>query len=250
MVHRFVAFEQKVLAEQPETADLPTLFREWGLTNGTQEAIWVIAFDNMDQLKTVTEVARGGFHDVLVYPANVLAAVLSAHTNRFYIARNHPSGPVTPTADDMNMTANIMAAANAAGLSFEDHIITGPEGWFSFYDAGLLVRAEGLGVAATRLSRQAKPKPSRERSRNGRAVKMRGDALLYLPGNPSHWFASTGRGIRYVSLCGVDRRNKRYRPKRGARRAQCELCRNAGGVAIPGSPRRREVASRAKAATS
>ena len=144
--HKFVTIEQVVRAEQPETADLRTLFERWGLTNSTQEALWVVALDNMDQLKTVTEVARGGFHDVLVYPANILAAVLTAHTDRFYIAHNHPSGPVTPTDDDLHLTANVMAAANAAGLSFEDHIITGPEGWFSFYEEGLLTRAEALGL--------------------------------------------------------------------------------------------------------
>lgn len=144
--HRFVTIEQVVRAEQPEAADLRTLFDRWGLTSSTQEALWVVALDNMDQLKTVTEVARGGFHDVLVYPANILAAVLTAHTDRFYIAHNHPSGPVTPTEDDLNLTANVMAAANVAGLSFEDHIITGPEGWFSFYDEGLLTRAGSLGL--------------------------------------------------------------------------------------------------------
>jgi hypothetical protein len=44
-----------------------------------------------------------------------------------------------------------MDAANVAGLSFEDHIITGPEGWFSFFDEGILQRADALGMkAATR----------------------------------------------------------------------------------------------------
>lgn len=145
-VHRFITIEQVVRATQPETVELRSLFELWGLTSSTQESLWVIAFDNMEQLKTITEVARGGFHDVLVYPANILAAVLTAHTDRFYIAHNHPSGPVTPTEDDMHLTANVMAAANVAGLSFEDHIITGPEGWFSFHDAGLLTRAGSLGL--------------------------------------------------------------------------------------------------------
>jgi DNA repair protein RadC len=159
-VHRFVTIQQIVRATQPETADLSTLFDKWGLTNSTQEALWVVSIDNMDQLKTVTEVARGGFHDVIVYPQNVLAAVLSAHTDRFLIAHNHPSGPVTPTEDDLRLTASLMAAANAAGLRFEDHIITGPEGWFSFYDEGLLQRAEGVGLKAA-------VKATRRRARGG-----------------------------------------------------------------------------------
>jgi DNA repair protein RadC len=94
-VHRYVTIEQVVRMDQPETADLSTLLERWGLTRATQEAVWVIAIDNVTQLKTVTEVARGGFHDVLVHIPTVLSAVLAAQTDRFYVAHNHPSGPVT-----------------------------------------------------------------------------------------------------------------------------------------------------------
>jgi DNA repair protein RadC len=156
-VHRYVTHQQVVSASQPTAADLPTLFREWGLLNATQELFWVIALDNMTGLKTVTEVAKGGFHDVLVHIPTVLTAVVAAHTDRFYVAHNHPAGPVTPTEEDYALTAQIMEAANVAGLSFEDHIICGPKGWFSFYDKGLLIRAERLGMkAATRKPRRTK----------------------------------------------------------------------------------------------
>lgn len=230
VVHRFVTIEQVVRAQQPETADLKTLFSEWGLTRSAQEAFWVIA---------ITEVARGGFHDVLVYSPNVLSAVLVAQTDRFYVAHNHPAGPVRPTDQDIQLTAQIMAAANAAGLSFEDHIITGPMGWFSFYDEGLLTRAAALGLRATR-PQQTTTRRRAPPARPSPTQKLPGYALRYLPGNPSHWFAATGRGIRYLSLCGVDRRGKAYRPKAGPRIAGCDLCESASGRPIPGAIPRRE----------
>jgi DNA repair protein RadC len=147
-VHRFVAFEQRVLATQPATTDLPTLFREWGLIHSTQERMWVVALDSIANLKTVTEVAVGGFHDVEVHIPAVLAAVIGAHTDQFYLAHNHPSGEVSPTPPDMQLTAIVMKAANAAGLHFQDHIICGPQGWYSFYQAGVLKRADTYGVKA------------------------------------------------------------------------------------------------------
>lgn len=146
--HEFVTIEQVVRADQPAAADLQTLFDEWGLTHSTQEQFWVIAIDSIENVKTVIEVARGGFHDVVVHLPTVLAAVLSAHTDRFYVAHNHPAGAILPTEDDIHLTAEIMAAANAAGLSFEDHFIVGPSGRFSFWEAGILVRAESLGTKA------------------------------------------------------------------------------------------------------
>lgn len=146
--HRFVTIEQITQKTAPEVTDLDSLFEMWGLTRSTQEALWVVALDNVENIKTVMEVARGGFHDVVVHVPTVLAAVLSAHTDRFYVAHNHPSGPVTPTQEDVNLTAAIMQAANAVALSFEDHIIVGPEGRFSFWEAGLLIRAESMGTLA------------------------------------------------------------------------------------------------------
>jgi DNA repair protein RadC len=139
--HKFVTIEQVVRAEQPETDDLRTLLERWGLTNSAQEAFWVIAINNVAELKTVTEVARGSFHRVDVHIPSVLAAVLAAQTDRFYVAHNHPSGEITPTELDMVLTGRIMKAANEVGLHFEDHIITGPEGWFSFYESGLITRS-------------------------------------------------------------------------------------------------------------
>lgn len=142
-VHRFVTIEQVVRAEQPEVSDLDTLFREWGLSGSTQEAVWVIALDSIENVKTITEIARGSFHEVTISIPAVLAAVLSAHADRFYLAHNHPAGALEPTPQDLHMTAEIMAAANAAGLSFEDSLIVGPKGeTFSFWEAGLLRRAD------------------------------------------------------------------------------------------------------------
>jgi DNA repair protein RadC len=148
-VHRFVTIEQKIREELPGIASLDTLFDRWGLTHSTQEAFWVIALDSIEEIKIVTEVARGGFHDVIVHIPNVLAAVLAAQTDRFYVAHNHPAGEISPTEEDIHLTAQIMAAANAAGLSFEDHLIVGPAGeTFSFWEAGILKRAEALGTRA------------------------------------------------------------------------------------------------------
>ena len=153
-VHRFVTTEQITRATRPETEDLPTLLEAWGLTRATQEKMWVIAFDLNTQLKTITEVAKGGFHDQIVYIPTVLSAVLAAQTDRFWIAHNHPAGPVTPSEEDIELTATIMQAANTVGLSFEDHIIVGPEGYYSMAEAGVLIPADNLGIKVSLRKRQ------------------------------------------------------------------------------------------------
>lgn len=54
------------------------------------------------------------------------------------LVHNHPSGDVMPSAEDMSMTAQIIAAARVVGLHVADHLIVGRERVLSMKEAGLL----------------------------------------------------------------------------------------------------------------
>lgn len=141
-VDRFVRTELIVEREQPFVPQLQVLLKEWGLADSTQERLWVISFDSIEQVRTVNEVAIGGYHELDIPIPALLAAVLLSGTDRFMVAHNHPSGDIVPTVLDIQMTRTVMDAANAAGLMFEDHLIVGPKGgMFSFTGHNLMVPA-------------------------------------------------------------------------------------------------------------
>jgi DNA repair protein RadC len=141
-VDRFVRTELRVDREQPFTTDLYALLKEWGLNDSAQERMWVVAYDSIEQLRTVQEIAVGGYHELIIPLPALLASVLLSGTDRFLIVHNHPSGDVTPTNLDVEMTHTIMGAANATGLFFEDSLIVGPrDARFSFTSAGLITPA-------------------------------------------------------------------------------------------------------------
>ena len=101
------------------------------------------------QVRSVIEVARGGYHKMDVPIPAIMSAVLVAGTDRFAIAHNHSTGDVTPTAADIDLTKKVMNAANVVGLFFEDHLIVGPNGEeFSMADKGILVPAKELKALA------------------------------------------------------------------------------------------------------
>ena len=51
---------------------------------------------------------------------------------------NHPSGDPTPSASDITMTRQIVAAAETMGITVHDHIIVGKSRELSFRGTGLL----------------------------------------------------------------------------------------------------------------
>lgn len=106
--------------------NIAEMVKDWGLTDSAQEKLWVVSYDAARNMRIATEVARGGYNDVTVSIPALLTAVLLSGTDRFVVVHNHPSGDVTPTVIDVNLTRKISEASRTVGLKFEDHIIVGP----------------------------------------------------------------------------------------------------------------------------
>lgn len=143
---RYSSIHLTVEKEAVFATKLPEHLAAWGLNNQTQEALWVIAYDSIQGIRVVVEVARGNYHEMDVSIPAVLSVPLLAACDRFEIAHNHPSNDTSPTILDVDLTRKMLAAANTCGLYFEDHIILGPDGnYFSFFESGML----GPGRIAT-----------------------------------------------------------------------------------------------------
>ena len=55
-----------------------------------------------------------------------------------YLVHNHPSGDVTPSKADIEMTREVQEAAAKLGIEVHDHIVIGKSGHISFKTLGLL----------------------------------------------------------------------------------------------------------------
>lgn len=146
---RFASLGLQIEQELPSLADVPDILFEASLHNHPQEAFWVITYDSIMQIRTIIEIARGGYHSVDIPMPGILSAVFTAGTDRFIVAHNHSSGDVKPTTIDVDLTGKVMAAANVCGLFFEDHLILGPRGEvFSFADEGMIIPSPKLQAMA------------------------------------------------------------------------------------------------------
>lgn len=156
-VDRFVRVELVVEREQPTTPEIADLLMHAGLAGDTQESLVVISYDSINQIRTIQEVARGGYHELKIPLAPLITAVLLAGTDRFMVAHNHPSDDISPTMADVDLTHMIMAAANATGLFFDDHLIIGPSGkMVSMHELGHIVLSpKAIKMATGRDHRRA-----------------------------------------------------------------------------------------------
>lgn len=159
MRNQYATAELRIIEtmETPEASGLQELLKSWGMPMNAQESFWVVAYDGSRNMRSVVEVARGSYNDVVVSIPSILSAVLLAGTDRFMVVHNHPSGDVEPSAPDITLTQKIAKAANACGLTFEDHVIIGPpDKWYSMMANGIMVM--GDNVTADRAARIRVPR--------------------------------------------------------------------------------------------
>ena len=81
---------------------------------------------------------RGTVDHTPVYPREVVKRALELTASAIILVHNHPSGDPTPSAADIEMTKQIVKAAQPLGVKVHDHLIIGHRTEASFKTLGLI----------------------------------------------------------------------------------------------------------------
>jgi DNA repair protein RadC len=81
---------------------------------------------------------RGTVDHTPVYPREVVKRALELSASAIILVHNHPSGDPTPSRADIEMTNQIVKAAQALNIRVHDHLVIGQKSEASFKGLGLL----------------------------------------------------------------------------------------------------------------
>jgi DNA repair protein RadC len=81
---------------------------------------------------------QGTVNHTPVYPREVVKRALELGALAIIMVHNHPSGDVTPSKADIDMTRAVREAAKAVGINLHDHLVIGRGKHASFRTLGLL----------------------------------------------------------------------------------------------------------------
>ena len=102
-------------------------------------------------------------------PRELLKSAVLSNAAATMIFHNHPSGNLTPSQADLNMTNKVINAFAMLDIPVMDHIILGPERrYYSMRENGTFripTPEEGVKVEDLNFSMKAKPKRSRTKPR-------------------------------------------------------------------------------------
>jgi len=102
------------------------------------EQFRVLFLDTRNRLIADEAQARGTVNHTPVYPREVVKRALELGATALILVHNHPSGDPTPSRADIEVTAEVKAAAAALGIVLHDHLIVGNGRQTSFRRDGLL----------------------------------------------------------------------------------------------------------------
>lgn len=123
-----------------DSKDAETILREgWNPDKiDLVEQFKILLINRANKVLGVFEVSQGGLAGTVADPKLIFVCALKAAACGIILAHNHPSGSLTPSQADIDLTRKLKEGGKYLEISILDHIIMSSEGYYSFADEGLL----------------------------------------------------------------------------------------------------------------
>ncbi len=104
----------------------------------TDEQFRVIFLNSQNEIIAEEIVQEGTVNQTVVYPRKVLELALKHKATGLILVHNHPSGNLTPSVADQELTRSLVKASRPLNLTVHDHLIISRHGYFSLAEKNLL----------------------------------------------------------------------------------------------------------------
>ena len=102
------------------------------------EEFWIIYLNNANKIISKSQLSKGGITGTVVDVRLVFKTALELGAVAIILSHNHPSGTLTPSESDKQITRKLKTGGEQLDIKILDHIIVTENQYFSFSDAGIL----------------------------------------------------------------------------------------------------------------
>lgn len=108
-------------------------------TIGLKESFYVMYLNQSNRVLGIYPLSTGGVTGTIADPRLIFSVALKINAAGVILSHNHPSGNLSPSVADKELTNKIKEAGKLLDIKVYDHIIVSPENsYYSFADEGLL----------------------------------------------------------------------------------------------------------------
>lgn len=101
------------------------------------EEFWIVYLNNSNKIISKSQLSKGGITGTLVDVRLVFKKALEMGATGLILCHNHPSGTLTPSDADKQITRKLKLAGDSLEIKVLDHLIVTENNYFSFVDEGI-----------------------------------------------------------------------------------------------------------------
>ena len=116
------------ISEPKDIVDLGKKF----LDELDREELIVACLNTKNEVNSVNVVSIGSLNNSVVHPREVFKTAILSNAASIVMIHNHPSGDVTPSKEDKEITLRIKESGIILSIKLLDHIIIGNDVYYSF----------------------------------------------------------------------------------------------------------------------
>ncbi len=103
-----------------------------------EETVYMVCLNTKGIPTAFFVIGKGTVNACYYSTREIFIQALLSSAVQIILCHNHPSGDVTPSAEDITMTGTVKAAGTLLNIPLKDHIIIGGYHYFSFNEQGLI----------------------------------------------------------------------------------------------------------------
>ena len=111
---------------QPDLIDIP------------HEEFWILLLNRANKVVAKRQISLGGVTGTVADPKIIFKFAIEELASGIILAHNHPSGNLTASQADLDLTKKLSAGARLLEMQVLDHLIIAGQKYFSFADEGLI----------------------------------------------------------------------------------------------------------------
>lgn len=102
------------------------------------EEFWILLLNRGNRMIKKHQISQGGVAGTVADPKIIFKLALEGLASGIILAHNHPSGNLTASQADIELTKKIKEAGKLLEIQVLDHLIVAGQKYFSFADEGML----------------------------------------------------------------------------------------------------------------
>ena len=108
------------------------------LDGADREHLVLLTLDTKNKITSINTVSIGSINTSIVHPREVFKTAILSNASSVILSHNHPSGDVTPSKEDVDITKKIKECGRILGIELLDHVIIGDDKYSSLKEKGIV----------------------------------------------------------------------------------------------------------------